>query len=365
MKISPISILPFTRLQNTQPVNKQPQMIAFTSGNDTFIHGSILDREINELKEVVQNEINPFIDKNKENYNKIGKIGYASQEKLKLVQSLEQQLFQKKFNALDNNTFKEVEQVTGIYEKYKDNIRQFEQTSKNIATSTMYSTPELLKTIEKSRPKVYQGEDEFNKIQPLYQEYNNTKDIINKDLDNVSIKKTPEFDAKVKELQNQNTTAIFIMLNSGYVDMLKISNDAGQLFKDYEEKNEPAYKLLDRAERLNCEIQKFQNNMGNYHNQDEEIEKFIEENKSYETTSLSKEEIKKVYGFLFKDADMIINFYSDNLYDYFQTNPVKLSPRIIDKTFKAQEKANRNINKLLQKEKQAFYEKSNRDLTGF
>lgn len=361
MKILPVSILPFIRTQNVQPANNQPKKISFTSKNDIFASGSILDREITDLKEVFDNEINPFIEKNREKFNQAGKIGYSSQEKLKIVQSLEQQLFEKKFNSTDNKIFKEVEKVTDIYAKYKENIREFEQTSKNIINSTMYSTPELRKAVEKSRPKVYQGEEEFGKIQPLYQEYNNAKSIINQDLDELSIKNMPEFAAKIEELRNQNATAVFIILNSGYADMLKLSKDAQQLFKDYKEKNQPAFKLMERADRLSCDVQKFQNNIENYETNSEETEKFIEENKDYENKNLSEEEIKNTYKELFKAADEIIDFHSANLYNYYKENPIKLSPRIIDKTFKAQERANRNLNKMLQNEKLAFYEKSNEE----
>lgn len=362
MRILPVIAFPFARTQNAQPVNKQPQKISFTSGSDVFQPGSILDREISDLKEVFNTEIYPIIEKNRDRFNQTGKIGYDSQEKLKLIQSMEQKLFDKKFNATDNKFFKEVEQVTGIYEKYKENIREYELTSKNIKNSTMYNTPELLKVIDKSKPKIYQGEEEFKKIQPLYQQYNDTKQHINEDLDEISIKNMPKFAKKAADLREQNTTAVLIILNSGYSDMLKLSNDAEALFRDYEEQSQPAYKLLERAERLNCDVQRFQNNNPELTGlENDETDNFLFENNNYESTNLSKEEIENTYNLLFKEAEMLIDFHTTNLYNYYKSNPVKLSPRIIDKTLKAQERANRNINKLLQKEKQAFYEKSNEE----
>lgn len=357
MKILPVNIFRHRDLSITNSKKDKNAVLStpFTS-NDTAHFGSILDMQIGELKEIFENEINPFIEKNKPMYIQIGKIGYDSQEKLKLAKNLNQQLFNKKFDLENNITIKKVEKTVEPYRKYLDNIKEFEQTSRFILNSKYYATPEMVRFIEKSRPKIYQGSTEFSKIKPVYDEYNQTKQNIDNDLNNIGLQSNPEFARKLKDLDNQNRTAVMLMLVSGYPDMLKLSGDAEKLFKDYKEHTQPVFKLMEQTERLTYDTRHFQeHSLSNRSELDKEIKDFIDANKNYKSENLTEEEINTVYNEFIIAADNTINSHAKKLETFVKDNPFKVSPRIIDKTLKAQQRTNKQLSILLQKAKEEFY----------
>lgn len=265
-------------------------------------------------------------------------------------------MFNKKFTYQENTVLKNVKKSVEPYEKYLKNIKEFEKTSGFIQNNENYSTAEIRQFIKKSTPKIYQGSEEFEKLKPLYDKYELTKDNIDAELDAAGIQTRPEFAKQLEKLDTQNKEAVMIMLISGYPEMLKITTDAQKLFKDYSEKNEPLYKLLERTEKLNEDTQNFiKNNIDNSTRIDNEIELFLEKNKNYKEVNLSAEEIKTTYIELINQTDKIIEKHTGVLNSYYNSQKIKVSPRIIDKTLKAQERVNKKLNELLLQEKQKFY----------
>lgn len=353
MRILPVS---FTYASNINQMYRIKKENTSLKSNDQISFGTILDRQIGELKQTFEDEILPFKEKNLPKYIQIGKIGYDSQEKLKIAKDYAQELFNKKFTYQENTVLKNVKKSVEPYEKYLKNIKEFEKTSGFIQNNENYSTAEIRQFIKKSTPKIYQGSEEFEKLKPLYDKYELTKDNIDAELDAAGIQTRPEFAKQLEKLDTQNKEAVMIMLISGYPEMLKITTDAQKLFKDYSEKNEPLYKLLERTEKLNEDTQNFiKNNIDNSTRIDNEIELFLEKNKNYKEVNLSAEEIKTTYIELINQTDKIIEKHTGVLNSYYNSQKIKVSPRIIDKTLKAQERVNKKLNELLLQEKQKFY----------
>ena len=352
MKILPLVSYKTNNTRNFENNKKQISMTPVFTSNDSAQFGTVLDSQIFNLKEIFDKEINPYINQNKPKFTQIGKIGYDSQEKLKLAQNLSQQLFNKKIDFENQNTFKKVKKVIDPYEKYLSNIKEFEYTSKIILNNENYATPEIKNFIKKNTHKIYQEDEEFNKIKPLYEEYNSTKEELNQNLDKININNKPDFTRRLKVLDKTNREAVMLILVSGYTDMIKLSTEAEDLFIDYKEKNEPNFKLMERANRLYYAAQQFQEQTMNNNSIDSEINYFLLENKNYISENLTKSEISTEYNELFNKTDNIINLHAQKLNEFYKENPIKTSPRIIDKTLKAQEKVNKQLNQMLLAEKQ-------------
>ena len=353
MKISPVNIF---CIQNQQNIRSRKTTASSFRSNDRTSFGTILDRQIAELKETFDSEINPFFEEIKPKYIQIGKIGYDSQEKLKIVNNYTQKLFQKRFTYEENPVLQKVKKYVEPYEQYRQNIKTFERTSNFIQNSEIYSTPEIKKFIEKNKAKIYQDAEEFEKLKPLHDKYEQTKDLISTELEAKVIQNRPEFAKKIEELNYQNKEAVMLMLVSGYPEVLKLTTDAGNLFKDYNEKKEPLYKLMERAEKLSYDAQDFQmNTMENRAHIDDEIDSFLKRNKNYLSENLSEDEIKTVYSELLEKADSIIEKNTQSLDKYYTSHQIKISPRVIDRTLNAQNRVNKKLNALLLQEKQKIY----------
>ena len=354
MKILPVTINNYNQLYQSNPPKYQKISQPAFCGQDTFKTGSILDSEINNIKEELKATVDPYKIKYKDKFIQIGKIGYASQEKLKLAKEYQKQMFEKQFNATNNDTFKKIEKVTDLYKNYTQGINNFERTAEFIQSREIYSTPQLLNAIEKNRPKIYRDKEEFEKIKPLYNKYQNTKSKIDEELNRLTEKQNTEFAEKRTKLDEQNKEAVFIFLASGYMDMQNIYKDAKSLFADYEQKKYPQYELLQRAEKLNECIDRFKKNLNYSEENQTNWDKFIETNKNYENFPLSTEEIKEKYETNLRTADKIIQKHTQNLEEYYLKNPVKLSPRIVSRALNAQNKGNTRINTRLLTEKEKY-----------
>ena len=359
MRILPVVSRFFTNNANTGTINRQnafkPQFTA-DDANDTFQSYSILDMQIDEMQDEIENKIKPYKEMIKDRFSIIGKIGYDTQEKLKLIRSYETQLMNKKFDADKHPAFKKAEMKTNPYEQYEKNIKEFERSENLVKNNPYYS--EITDAVEKKRAKIYRDTDEFAKLQPLYEKIQNTKQDMSEELDGVNSQALPEFYSKVKTLDDKNRTAVMLALVSGYPDAIGICKKSDAILNAYHEKNEPSFKLLERVETLNGEIQRFEHSIEDNSATLNEIDKFIDENKDYENNTLQTSEIKNTYQDLLQKADNIINRHAQKLVDFFSTDTTKVSPRIIDRTLKSQAKANKAVNELILKEKQKIYEQS-------
>ena len=358
-------ILPITsNIQTVYNLNKN------YTGNKTAINPSfgnkdrfqksdeLLNPQINQIKNDIQNIVEPFLEENKTRFIMLGKIGYDSQEKLKLIKDYETRLMQKKFNAAQNETFKNLTQNALLYEKYENNIKEFERTAQFVQSHKMYSTDKILNAIENGRKKIYRDSEEFEKLKPHYDKFQEVKTNMDKELVNISSKNIPEFSKQIKNLDEQNKTAVLLFLISGYTDANDIKREAQQLISDCKN-HKISYDILKRFEKINYKLQQFEESTANKNSVIDSIDKFIEENKDYKKTNPTENEICKIYEKLLADTDKTISKYSNELLEYNQTNKTQISPRIIDRTYKSQAKVNKQLNELILLEKEKFYRQQN------
>ncbi|MBO8430010.1 hypothetical protein IAC76_01350, partial [Spirochaetes bacterium] len=189
----------------------------------------------------------------------------------------------------------------------------------------------------------------------------NENEKTNKKLEQITSAGMPEFSQKIKTLDEQNKTAAILLIISGYLDISDIKKETGKIIKAYNEKSEPLYNIIERIEKLNNKIQRFEEYNTFHEKNISELKKFIEQNKNYKNENLTEKEIKTVYHKLFNEADTAILDYTNSVQKYSGENPVKISPRIIDRTFKSHSRINNTLNKLIQNEKQKIYEQTNRE----
>ena len=331
------------------------------NGHDSFQKSSYVDTQINNLKNNIATKISPYENKYKQEFIQTGLIGYDSQEKLKLIRQYETELINKKLGIGQNEILKKIPQKALLYEKYANGIKEFERTAEFVLTHKLYATPEILNYIEINRPKIYRDNNEFEKLKPYYEYVCNENEKTNKKLEQITSAGMPEFSQKIKTLDEQNKTAAILLIISGYLDISDIKKETGNIIKAYNEKSEPLYNIIERIEKLNNKIQRFEE-YNTFHEENiSELKKFIEQNKNYKNENLTEKEIKTVYHKLLNEADTAILDYTNSVQKYSGENPVKISPRIIDRTFKSHSRINNTLNKLIQNEKQKIYEQTNNE----
>ena len=362
MKVLPINVNIFSsEIKNKKSINNHYSSNikpAFT-GKDSFQRtNEFYDTRINQLHNDIQNIIVPFNEQHKEQFIQLGKIGYDSQEKLKLINRYENELMRKKFSAMDGEEFKKAAQKAMLYEKYAANIQNFERTAQFVEEHPAYATDKILREINNGRTNIDSADSYFKTLKPFYDKYNEVKQTMDEDLDNISSKNLPEFREKIVKLDEQNKTAVLLFMVSGYTDAADITNETEQLIKDYKDKK-VSFETLKRLEKINYKIQRFEENQNDSTSVFETIDQFLSENKDYRATNLSEEDIHQTYEKLLSDADAVIKNFFDSIVEYNQTHPVKLDRRIIDRTYKAQAKLNKTLDELIQKEKEKFYSQSN------
>ena len=356
MKILPVSAV---KVQNVSIGSSKFVLLpSFTS--DSFRPGGILDDRLNEISENIKTEIDPFKEKYNELFIQAAHIGYDSQEKLKLILDYEQKLMEKRFYAeQDNEVFKKFEKELSEYEQYNRNIKTFESRSQLILKNDLYSTPEIQHALQNGKGKIYQNSEEFKKLEPLYDKYQSSKKKMDSDLENNKPQNLPDFFSGIKSLDEQNKTAIYMLIVSGYSDMADIYKYSNELIKDCKDAKKPMYRLVKQAENLNSKIYNFIEDIPNIEKAMPEISKFLEKNKNYKTDNLSEKEIRGVYEELLKKSDEIIEESAETLREYRRNNPVKINKAIQAETLKAQTEVINEIDKLMAEEREKFYSNIN------
>lgn len=353
MKILPINIYSAKNIRNSQNkiYNSNP---IFTSQNDSFESSpkSMIDVQFETLENKIANNVQPYLDATKDKFIKVAKIGYDSQEKLKIVQNGEQRLFSNTISALKNDSFENAKKITEPYKKYQDNIKYFESTAKNMETSS-FSTPEIENYIEQNRERMYQNSEEVEKLEPIYNKVEETKNNMLEELDKYTFK-----NRKVKELADVNKSATVGLLFSGYQEANDIIKEFNNLKSGYKNKSIPMYQLEKRLEKMHYSIDGFNPTSEKKKEDLEYIDRFLEKNKDYYATTVSKDYIENVYKILNKKSDDTIEKYSNDLDEYIELNSPHLNQNIINKTIETQNNINEELNNLIQIEKNKFYEQS-------
>ena len=141
-------------------------------------------------------------------------------------------------------------------------------------------------------------------------------------------------------------------------DIIKEFNN---LKNGYKNKSIPMYQLEKRLEKLHYNVDDF-NPTSEKKNEDlDYIDRFLEKNKDYYATTVSKDYLKSVYEKLNQKSNEAIEKYSNDLDEYIEQNSPNLNQDIIDKTIETQNKINERLNNLIQAEKNKFYEQSYKD----
>lgn len=358
MKILPLAFTPYTKPAQDSGRSKFNISLNF-EGKDSFKRsGSFFEKHISDLQSDIESIVNPYIEQHKTRFLQLGKIGYDSQEKLKLINKYETGLMQKKLSAFNSDEFASAAQNANLYEKYMENIKEFERTEQFVKSHPVYSTDKILNTIEKGKIKIHRDDAYFEQLKPFYDKYQSVKQSMDLEFARITSKNNPEFFEKIKKLDEQNKTAVMLFLVSGYPDAAEITKEAGEIVKCCKN-GKVSYDILKKFEKINYKIQKFQEDRQDNSAVLESIDKFLEENKNYRMDNLSEEEIHGTYKTLLSMTDEVISGSIRALNDYNTAHPVKLSPRITDRAFKIQAKVNRAINNLIQEEKEKFYGRIN------
>lgn len=359
MKILPINIYSAknkVNIQNSQNkiYNSNP---IFTSQNDSFESSpkSMIDMQFESLENKIANNVQPYLESTKDKFIKVAKIGYDSQEKLKIVQSGEQHLFSNTVSALKNDSFENAEKIAQPYKQYQDNIKYFESTAKNMETSS-FSTPEIQNYIEQNREKMYQNSEEVEKLEPIYNKVEESKQSMLEELDKFKFR-----NRKVKDLADVNKSATVGLLFSGYQEANDIIKEFNSLKTGYKNKSIPMYQLEKRIEKLHYSIDDFNPEAEKKNETLDYIDRFLEKNKDYYATTVSKNYLKNVYKKLNQKSNETIERYSNDLDEYIALNSPNLNQDIIDKTIETQNKVNEKLNNLIQIEKNKYYEQSYND----
>ena len=358
MKIAPINLfskvyqnnndnLPKTTNFSTQKTNLLRSPVT-----DTVHFGSYETEQMNIIQNSITKLVQPYINENKDTFNKLARIGYDMQEKLKIYQDSEQKLFYKELDATQNDKIQKAHNLTQPAKKYHDNIIYFERLSKTTQNSP-YSTTEIKNFINQNKNKMTQNKELFS---PFAQAANSITELENKMNDELStIRKTNS--EEVRNLAIKKDEIVFRLMFSPYNDAINIIKDFDELKKDFHKT--PIYDTDKKIGRISEAIDDFKKDEQSRNEFPQTMKQILSANKDYAKTTKSKEEINQNYDDINTKMNEIINLYSNEIENYansFDTS--KLDYNEINQTLETQKDINNKLSELIQKAKDAYYEES-------
>lgn len=358
MKIAPINLfskvyqnnndnLPKTTNFSTQKTNLLRSPVT-----DTVHFGSYETEQMNIIQNSITKLVQPYINENKDTFNKLARIGYDMQEKLKIYQNSEQKLFYKELDATQNDKIQKAHNLTQPAKKYHDNIIYFERLSKTTQNSP-YSTTEIKNFINQNKNKMTQNKELFS---PFAQAANSITELENKMNDELStIRKTNS--EEVRNLAIKKDEIVFRLMFSPYNDAVNIIKDFDELKKDFHKT--PIYDTDKKIGRISEAIDDFKKDEQSRNEFPQTMKQILSTNKDYAKTTKSKEEINQNYDDINTKMNEIINLYSNEIEKYansFDTS--KLDYNEINQTLETQKDINNKLSELIQKAKDAYYEES-------
>lgn len=358
MKIAPINLfskvyqnnndnLPKTTNFSTQKTNLLRSPVT-----DTVHFGSYETEQMNIIQNSITKLVQPYINENKDTFNKLARIGYDMQEKLKIYQDSEQKLFYKELDATQNDKIQKAHALTQPAKKYHDNIIYFERLSKTTQNSP-YSTTEIKNFINQNKNKMTQNKELFS---PFAQAANSITELENKMNDELStIRKTNS--EEVRNLAIKKDEIVFRLMFSPYNDAVNIIKDFDELKKDFHKT--PIYDTDKEIGRISEAIDDFKKDEQSRNEFPQTMKQILSANKDYGKTTKSKEEINQNYDDINTKMNEIINLYSNEIENYansFDTS--KLDYNEINQTLETQKDINNKLSELIQKAKDAYYEES-------
>lgn len=358
MKIAPINLfskvyqnnndnLPKTTNFSTQKTNLLRSPVT-----DTVHFGSYETEQMNIIQNSITKLVQPYINENKDTFNKLARIGYDMQEKLKIYQDSEQKLFYKELDATQNDKIQKAHNLTQPAKTYHDNIIYFERLSKTTQNSP-YSTTEIKNFINQNKNKMTQNKELFS---PFAQAANSITELENKMNDELStIRKTNS--EEVRNLAIKKDEIVFRLMFSPYNDAVNIIKDFDELKKDFHKT--PIYDTDKEIGRISEAIDDFKKDEQSRNEFPQTMKQILSANKDYAKTTKSKEEINQNYDDINTKMNEIINLYSNKIENYatsFDTS--KLDYNEINQTLETQKDINNKLSELIQKAKDAYYEES-------
>lgn len=358
MKIAPINLfskvyqnnndnLPKTTKFSTQKTNLLRSPVT-----DTVHFGSYETEQMNIIQNSITKLVQPYINENKDTFNKLARIGYDMQEKLKIYQDSEQKLFYKELDATQNDKIQKAHELTQPAKTFRDNIIYFERLSKTTQNSP-YSTTEIKDFINQNKNKMTQNKELFS---PFAQAANHITELENKMNDELStIRKTNS--EEVRNLAIKKDEIVFRLMFSPYNDAVNIIKDFDELKKDFHKT--PIYDTDKKIGRISEAIDDFKKDEQSRNEFPQTMKQILSANKDYAKTTKSKEEINQNYDDINTKMNEIINRYSSEIEDYansFDTSMIDYDE--INKILETQEQINNKLNNLIQKAKDAYYEES-------
>lgn len=358
MKIAPINLfskvyqnnndnLPKTTNFSTQKTNLLRSPVT-----DTVHFGSYETEQMNIIQNSITKLVQPYINENKDTFNKLARIGYDMQEKLKIYQDSEQKLFYKELDATQNDKIQKAHNLTQPAKTFHDNIIYFDRLSKTTQNSP-YSTTEIKNFINQNKNKMTQNKELFS---PFAQAANSITELENKMNDELStIRKTNS--EEVRNLAIKKNEIVFRLMFSPYNDAVNIIKDFDELKKDFHKT--PIYDTDKKIGRISEAIDDFKKDEQIRNEFPQTMKQILSANKDYGKTTKSKEEINQNYDDINTKMNEIINLYSNEIENYansFDTS--KLDYNEINQTLETQKDINNKLSELIQKAKDAYYEES-------
>lgn len=358
MKIAPINLfskvyqnnndnLPKTTNFSTQKTNLLRSPVT-----DTVHFGSYETEQMNIIQNSITKLVQPYINENKDTFNKLARIGYDMQEKLKIYQDSEQKLFYKELDATQNDKIQKAHNLTQPAKTFRDNIIYFERLSKTTQNSP-YSTTEIKDFINQNKNKMTQNKELFSSFA---QAANSITELENKMNDELStIRKTNS--EEVRNLAIKKDEIVFRLMFSPYNDAVNIIKDFDELKKDFHKT--PIYDTDKEIGRISEAIDDFKKDEQSRNEFPQTMKQILSTNKDYAKTTKSKEEINQNYDDINTKMNEIINLYSNEIEKYansFDTS--KIDYNEINQTLETQKDINNKLSELIQKAKDAYYEES-------
>lgn len=358
MKIAPINLfskvyqnnndnLPKTTNFSTQKTNLLRSPVT-----DTVHFGSYETEQMNIIQNSITKLVQPYINENKDTFNKLARIGYDMQEKLKIYQDSEQKLFYKELDATQNDKIQKAHNLTQPAKKYHDNIIYFDRLSETTQNSP-YSTTEIKNFINQNKNKMTQNKELFS---PFAQAANTIAELENKMNDELSTARKTNSE-EVRNLAIKKDEIVFRLMFSPYNDAVNIIKDFDELKKDFHKT--PIYDTDKEIGRISETIDDFKKDEQSRNEFPQTMKQILSTNKDYAKTTKSKEEINQNYDDINTKMNEIINLYSNEIENYansFDTS--KLDYNDINQTLETQKDINNKLSELIQKAKDAYYEES-------
>lgn len=358
MKIAPINLfskvyqnnndnLPKTTNFSTQKTNLLRSPVT-----DTVHFGSYETEQMNIIQNSITKLVQPYINENKDTFNKLARIGYDMQEKLKIHQDSEQKLFYKELDATQNDKIQKAHNLTQPAKTFRDNIIYFERLSKTTQNSP-YSTTEIKDFINQNKNKMTQNKELFS---PFAQAANSITELENKMNDELSTARKTNSE-EVRNLAIKKDEIVFRLMFSPYNDAVNIIKDFDELKKDFHKT--PIYDTDKKIGRISEAIDDFKKDEQSRNEFPQTMKQILSANKDYAKTTKSKEEINQNYDDINTKMNEIINLYSNEIENYansFDTS--KLDYNEINQTLETQKDINNKLSELIQKAKDAYYEES-------